>query len=139
MSLFFKKFFFFSRVDFKRDSRLTRDFDQQALTLIALTKRQDKKEIQGLSERLFQLEQVVEQAKKAVNEQAELFQGFQQNMSRVTNLKDDSVLPDLCVSHKNQLQVMHNNYKLICDYRRRCTKVNIILQNTFFFFLLLLV
>ncbi|XP_014213499.1 RB1-inducible coiled-coil protein 1 isoform X3 [Copidosoma floridanum] len=94
----------------------------EALALIVQTKRQDKKEIQGLSERLFQLEQVVEQAKKAVSEQAELSQGFQQNMTRVNNLKDDSVLPDLCASHKNQLQVMHNTYKLICDYRRRCTK-----------------
>ena len=49
------------------------------------------------------------------------FQGFVQNQNRARGLKDPSVLPDLCQSHRRQLQVMLKNHNNLRDIRRRCT------------------
>lgn len=84
--------------------------------------KQDMKEIKGLGERLFALEQLMAQTKKLVLDQGELAQGFLQNRSRANNLGDASVLPDLCMSHRRQLQVMLQNHNQLRDIRRRCTK-----------------
>lgn len=84
--------------------------------------KQDMKEIKGLGERLFALEQLMAQTKKLVQEQGELAQGFLQNQSRANNLGDASVLPDLCASHRRQLLVMQQNHNKLRDIRRRCTK-----------------
>ncbi|XP_050497688.1 RB1-inducible coiled-coil protein 1 isoform X6 [Diabrotica virgifera virgifera] len=48
--------------------------------------------------------------------------GIEQNQNRASNTKDASVLPDLCMSHKKQLQMMAFNHTQICDIRRRCTR-----------------
>lgn len=63
------------------------------------------------------------EAKKIVQEQSELAQGFHQNKSRVSNLNDVSVLPDLCLSHQRQLSVMLENHNKLRDIRKRCAKV----------------
>lgn len=84
--------------------------------------KQDMKEIKGLGERLFALEQLMVQSKKLVNEQGELAQGFMQNQSRASNLGDPSILPDLCTSHRKQLVVMLQTHNQLRDIRRRCTK-----------------
>ncbi|XP_069127749.1 RB1-inducible coiled-coil protein 1-like isoform X2 [Argopecten irradians] len=47
-------------------------------------------------------------------------QGFVQNQSRVSNLRDKSILPDLCSSHKKQLLVMVNNHKMLRDKKKKC-------------------
>ena len=49
------------------------------------------------------------------------FQGFVQNQNRASNIRDPSILPDLCSSHKRQLVVMLKNHKSLHDIRRRCT------------------
>ncbi|XP_029660721.1 RB1-inducible coiled-coil protein 1 isoform X2 [Formica exsecta] len=84
--------------------------------------KQDMKEIKGLGERLFALEQLMVQTKRLVHEQGELAQGFLQNQNRASNLGDASVLPDLCTSHRRQLLVMLQNHNQLRDIRRRCTK-----------------
>ncbi|XP_076291069.1 autophagy-related 17 isoform X2 [Lasioglossum baleicum] len=84
--------------------------------------KQDMKKIKGLGERLFALEQLMQQTKRLVQEQGELAQGFLQNQSRASNLGDASVLPDLCTSHRRQLLVMLENHNQLRDIRRRCTK-----------------
>lgn len=84
--------------------------------------KQDMKEIKGLGERLFALEQLMQQMKKLVQEQGELAQGFLQNQNRASNLGDASVLPDLCASHRRQLLVMLQNHNQLRDIRRRCIK-----------------
>lgn len=84
--------------------------------------KQDMKEIKGLGERLFALEQLMVQSKKLVHEQGELAQGFMQNQSRASNLGDPSILPDLCTSHRKQLVVMLQAHNQLRDIRRRCTK-----------------
>lgn len=84
--------------------------------------REDMKEIKGLEERLRGLENLMFDARKVVQEQNDLSQAFQQNQARAANLGDQSILPDLCASHRNQLIVMQKNHKRLRDIRVRCGK-----------------
>nr|CAH7722813.1 unnamed protein product [Callosobruchus chinensis] len=77
------------------------------------------KEVKGLGERLFGLENLIVQVKKLVKHQGELAQSFLNNQSRASNTKDPSVLPDLCMSHKQQLQMMAQHHRDLVDIRRR--------------------
>ena len=61
------------------------------------------KEIRGLGDRLSGLEQLLLDARKKVTEQQENAQAFLQNQARASGLRDTSILPDLCASHKQQL------------------------------------
>ena len=63
------------------------------------------KEIGGLGERLYGLEQLLVEARKKVQEQGEMAQALLQNQQRARNLNDASILPDLCASHRQQLKV----------------------------------
>lgn len=85
-------------------------------------RRDDMKEIKGLEERLRGLENLMFDARKIVQEQCDLAQSFAQNQARAANLADQSILPDLCASHRNQLVVMHKNHKKLRDIRNRCSK-----------------
>ncbi|XP_078659369.1 uncharacterized protein LOC144904370 [Branchiostoma floridae x Branchiostoma belcheri] len=78
------------------------------------------KEIKGLEDRLYGLEQLMAGTRKIVQEQGDMAQAFVQNQSRCSNLGDPSILPDLCASHRKQLLVMLNNHKQLRDIRRRC-------------------
>lgn len=85
-------------------------------------RRDDMKEIKGLEGRLRGLEDLMFEARTIVQEQNDLAQSFQQNQARAANLGDQSILPDLCASHKNQLIVMLKNHKKLRDIRVRCGK-----------------
>ncbi|XP_017485725.1 PREDICTED: RB1-inducible coiled-coil protein 1 [Rhagoletis zephyria] len=78
----------------------------------------DVKEIKGLSDRLCKLEDFKYKVKRMVLDQKELSTAFQQNQSRVNNLRDPSILPDLCDSHQSQLAVMVGNHQKIREHRR---------------------
>lgn len=104
------------------DERLMQALKAEVNAAIDNANKQDMKEIKGLGERLFALEQLMMQTKKLVQEQGELAQGFLQNQNRASHLGDASVLPDLCNSHRRQLLVMLQNHNQLRDIRRRCTK-----------------
>ncbi|CAK9814981.1 RB1-inducible coiled-coil protein 1 [Anthophora plagiata] len=104
------------------DERVMEALKSEVNAAIDSANKQDMKEIKGLGERLFALEQLMAQTKKLVHEQGELAHGFLQNQSRASNLGDASVLPDLCTSHRRQLLVMLQNHNKLRDIRRRCTK-----------------
>ncbi|XP_022084289.1 RB1-inducible coiled-coil protein 1-like [Acanthaster planci] len=78
------------------------------------------KEVKGLGERLFGLEQLLTSAHKVLQEQAEMAQGMVQNQTRASNLNDASVLPDLCKSHQQQLTVMYKKHCQLAEISRRC-------------------
>lgn len=78
------------------------------------------KEIKGLEERLFGLEDLMHKARRLVQDQQELAQAFVQNQSRASHLKDPSIFPDLCSSHAKQLQMMVDNHWQLRDIQRRC-------------------
>ncbi|KAG5325461.1 RBCC1 protein, partial [Pseudoatta argentina] len=104
------------------DERLMQALKAEVNGAVDNANKQDMKEIKGLGERLFALEQLMVQTKRLVHEQGELAQGFLQNQNRASNLGDASVLPDLCNSHRRQLLVMLQNHNQLRDIRRRCTK-----------------
>ena len=43
--------------------------------------------------------------KRLLREQSDLGQAFLQNQQRASKVRDASILPDLCASHREQLQV----------------------------------
>ncbi|SPP83137.1 RB1-inducible coiled-coil protein 1 [Drosophila guanche] len=86
--------------------------------IIKMANQGDVKEIKGLSDRLCRLEEFKFKIKKMVQEQKEQALALQQNEARALNLRDNSVLPDLCLSHCTQLQVMLENHIKIRDFCR---------------------
>ncbi|EDV47934.2 RB1-inducible coiled-coil protein 1 [Drosophila erecta] len=86
--------------------------------IIKLANQADVKEIKGLGDRLCKLEEFKFRIKKMVQEQKEQALALQQNEARAQNLRDNSVLPDLCLSHRSQLQVMLDNHTKIREYCR---------------------
>ena len=57
-----------------------------------------------------------------MTEQQDLAAAFLQNQARASGLRDTSILPDLCASHRQQLLVMMRNHQHIISIRKRCTK-----------------
>uniref|UniRef100_A0A3Q1J2A9 RB1-inducible coiled-coil protein 1 n=1 Tax=Anabas testudineus TaxID=64144 RepID=A0A3Q1J2A9_ANATE len=103
------------------DPRIIQPFLADCGDTIAKLDNQNMKAIKGLEDRLYALDQMIASCKKLVNEQKELAQGFLANQKRAENLKDTSVLPDLCLSHTNQLMIMLNNHRKLLDIKKKCT------------------
>ncbi|KAM9718713.1 RB1-inducible coiled-coil protein 1 [Menidia menidia] len=103
------------------DSRIIQPFLAECRDTIAKLDNQNMKAIKGLEDRLYALDQMIASCKKLVNEQKELAQGFLANQTRAEKLKDTSVLPDLCLSHTNQLMIMLNNHRKLLDIKKKCT------------------
>ncbi|KAK7489013.1 hypothetical protein BaRGS_00019674 [Batillaria attramentaria] len=85
------------------------------------TQAPEMKEVKGLEDRLYGLDQLMSTARKLLEEQHHMAQGFVQNQTRLSDLKDNSILPDLCSSHKRQLTQMLSNHKKLRDIKRKCT------------------
>ncbi|XP_041101893.1 RB1-inducible coiled-coil protein 1-like [Polyodon spathula] len=103
------------------DPRIIQPFLAECRDTIAKLDNQNMKSIKGLEDRLYALDQMIASCKKLVNEQKELAQGFLANQKRAENLKDTSVLPDLCLSHANQLMIMLTNHRKLLDIKQKCT------------------
>uniref|UniRef100_A0A8C7K8E2 RB1-inducible coiled-coil protein 1 n=1 Tax=Oncorhynchus kisutch TaxID=8019 RepID=A0A8C7K8E2_ONCKI len=103
------------------DPRIIQPFLSECRDTIAKLDNQNMKAIKGLEDRLYALDQMIASCNKLVNEQKELAQGFLANQKRAENLKDTSVLPDLCLSHANQLMIMLTNHRKLLDIKQKCT------------------
>ncbi|XP_006901672.1 PREDICTED: RB1-inducible coiled-coil protein 1-like [Elephantulus edwardii] len=103
------------------DPRTIRPFLAECRQTIAKLDHQNMKAIKGLEDRLYALDQMIASCSRLVNEQKELAQGFLSNQMRAENLKDASVLPDLCLSHANQLMIMLQNHRKLLDIKQKCT------------------
>ncbi|XP_015454165.1 RB1-inducible coiled-coil protein 1 isoform X3 [Pteropus alecto] len=103
------------------DPRIIRPFIVECRQTIAKLDNQNMKAIKGLEDRLYALDQMIASCGRLVNEQKELAQGFLANQMRAENLKDASVLPDLCLSHANQLMIMLQNHRKLLDIKQKCT------------------
>ncbi|KAG7153514.1 RB1-inducible coiled-coil protein 1-like, partial [Homarus americanus] len=84
--------------------------------------RPQMKEIKGLGERLFGLEQLMHEANKIVQEQNNFAQALIQNQNRAGKVNDPSIFPDLCTSHRKNLMHMLKNHQRVQDIKRRCIK-----------------
>lgn len=114
------------------NTTLMDEFKEKIAQALELSQREDVKEIKGLENRLRMLEELMYNARRIVQEQNELAQSFQQNQIRARTLGDNSILPDLCQSHRSQLLLMVDNHKKIRDLRRRCVKAKSELGNNLF-------
>ncbi|XP_057253764.1 RB1-inducible coiled-coil protein 1 isoform X3 [Pezoporus wallicus] len=103
------------------DPRIIQPFLSECRQTIAKLDNQNMKAIKGLEDRLYALDQMIASCSRLVNEQKELAQGFLANQKRAENLKDPSVLPDLCLSHANQLMIMLTNHRKLLDIKQKCT------------------
>uniref|UniRef100_A0A673M188 RB1-inducible coiled-coil protein 1 n=1 Tax=Sinocyclocheilus rhinocerous TaxID=307959 RepID=A0A673M188_9TELE len=103
------------------DPRMIQPFLTECRETITKLDNQNMKAIKGLEDRLYALDQMIASCKRLVNEQQELAQGFLANQKRAENLKDTSVLPDLCLSHANQLMIMLTNHRKLLDIKQKCT------------------
>ncbi|XP_062986786.1 RB1-inducible coiled-coil protein 1 isoform X2 [Elgaria multicarinata webbii] len=103
------------------DPRILQSFLADCRQTIAKLDNQNMKAIKGLEDRLYALDQMIASCSRLVNEQKELAQGFLANQKRAENLKDPSVLPDLCLSHANQLMIMLTNHRKLLDIKQKCT------------------
>ncbi|XP_075776822.1 RB1-inducible coiled-coil protein 1 isoform X1 [Pelodiscus sinensis] len=103
------------------DPRLIQPFLVECRQTIAKLDNQNMKAIKGLEDRLYALDQMIASCSRLVNEQKDLAQGFLANQKRAENLKDPSVLPDLCLSHANQLMIMLTNHRKLLDIKQKCT------------------
>ncbi|XP_035132716.2 RB1-inducible coiled-coil protein 1 isoform X2 [Callithrix jacchus] len=103
------------------DPRIIRPFIAECRQTIAKLDNQNMKAIKGLEDRLYALDQMIASCSRLVNEQKELAQGFLANQMRAENLKDASVLPDLCLSHANQLMIMLQNHRKLLDIKQKCS------------------
>lgn len=79
----------------------------------------EMKEIRGLENRLAALDKMMFDAKKVFDKQGILTKGLTQNQSRMTDLRDPSILPDLCHSHKEQLEVMLKQHNELLGIKSR--------------------
>uniref|UniRef100_A0A182VNX3 RB1-inducible coiled-coil protein 1 n=1 Tax=Anopheles merus TaxID=30066 RepID=A0A182VNX3_ANOME len=81
----------------------------------------DIKVVKGLEERLRGLDELLAKAKKQLGDQNGLAEGIAKNQQSASKINDASVLPQLCVSHQNTLQLMKKNHADLLEYKRRCT------------------
>ncbi|XP_063236188.1 RB1-inducible coiled-coil protein 1 [Bacillus rossius redtenbacheri] len=91
-------------------------------TVLGEAGRTEMKEVKGLEDRLYGLDQLMCEAKKFLQEQGDMAQSFSQNQTRANNLGDPSILPDLCKSHRHYVQMMHANHRHLLDIRGRCAR-----------------
>lgn len=103
-------------------SSVIEDLLGEAKSALEAANTSDLREIKGLEERLFGLEQLKCEAKKCVQEQIDLAQAFLQNQARANNLNDPTILPVLCSYHQKQLALMLQNHEKLKDINRRCFK-----------------
>ncbi|XP_017110233.2 RB1-inducible coiled-coil protein 1 [Drosophila bipectinata] len=78
--------------------------------IIKLANQGDVKEIKGLGDRLCKLEEFKKRISDMVKEQKEQALALLHNDARAQNVRDNSVLPDLCLSHRSQIQAMLDNH-----------------------------
>ncbi|KAJ8683536.1 hypothetical protein QAD02_019328, partial [Eretmocerus hayati] len=103
------------------DERILESLKTDMSTVEAISN-DEMKDIKGLGDRLFALQGLLAQMKKLESDQHDLTSSLEQSKSRIKNVKDESVLPDLCSSHREHLGFMLQNYNQMRDIRRRCTK-----------------
>ncbi|XP_057371182.1 LOW QUALITY PROTEIN: RB1-inducible coiled-coil protein 1-like [Daphnia carinata] len=104
------------------DHQLLQALEKHIESALFAAERPEMKEIGGLGERLYGLEQLLVEARKKVQEQGDIAQALLQNQQRARNFNDASVLPELCTSHRHQLKVMLKNDEKLRDIRSRCSR-----------------
>lgn len=91
-----------------------------ARSVIASSDRLEMKEIKGLADRLFMLDNRMEELKRIKADQKDLSDAISNNFKGYKRTNDPSIIPELCKTHEAQLEIMMRNYHKIRDIRRKC-------------------
>ncbi|RZB40644.1 RB1-inducible coiled-coil protein 1, partial [Asbolus verrucosus] len=114
------------------DEKVFKLLEDEVCTKLKMTDDSAMKEIKGLGDRLFGLEKLMAEAKHSVNEQMDLAKAFVRNQNRTSQFKEASVLPDLCATHLQQLNVLLDNHNHLRDITRRCIRAKDELSNNLY-------
>ncbi|OQV20469.1 RB1-inducible coiled-coil protein 1 [Hypsibius exemplaris] len=96
--------------DVMKESRSVMDFCNNA----------QMREIKGLAERLFGLDQLLSEAKKQVLEQKETADVLYKMQQQASASREPQMFKDLAVNFSQLLQQMLKCHKKLCDIKRRC-------------------
>ncbi|XP_074031330.1 autophagy-related 17 [Leptinotarsa decemlineata] len=102
------------------DDRFVSELSAEIKDALRASQNLSVKEVSGMSERLSGLDSLLRDCMVFVSHQNGHAQAFKKHEATVRSSKDQSVLPDLCKAHENQLILMTENHKCICDILRRC-------------------
>ena len=97
--------------------------------IITVAEAEHMKEIKGLAERLYGLEELLHEASKICEDQSNHSSTIYKQLKSWMARKDSSLLPELCHQHKIQLELMNENYKKLQDYRRRIIQAKVELSD----------
>lgn len=101
------------------DTPMLQQLKQTVEVVLAQAQQESILEIRGVAPRFMGLDELMVDVTKLLKENRKISSAFQHNKSRASDLKDTSILPDLCESHASQLQVMLKNHTEMSDYWRR--------------------
>lgn len=96
--------------------------EKQVSDTLQSAEKPERKEIEGLGKRLFDLEELLRKIKKYVEHQSDMSQSFVQNQNSVAHMKDTSILPDLCATHVQQLELIRQCHQKLMDDRHRVVR-----------------
>ncbi|XP_048519094.1 RB1-inducible coiled-coil protein 1-like isoform X3 [Dendroctonus ponderosae] len=108
---------------------LTKNIDEALLN----AETTERKEIEGLEKRLCDLDDLVRKVKAYVECQTTMAQSFLQHKQSVTNIKDNSILPELSVSHMHQLTLILETHEKLMEDRNRIIKAKFELSKSLCF------
>lgn len=80
---------------------------------------EDNKKIKKIENRLYNLDMLLIDVKQHVKDQNLLTYGFVQNQNSANACNDPTIFADLCMSHKNQLDLMFKSYQKVISIRKK--------------------
>ncbi|XP_050307452.1 RB1-inducible coiled-coil protein 1 isoform X4 [Anthonomus grandis grandis] len=90
-------------------------------TLESADKR-ERKEIDGIGQRLFDLHNLIKKIEEHVLYQSDLKQSFAQHETRAAQTRDTSILPDLCATHIQQMDLIKQCHQKLMDDRMKIVR-----------------
>lgn len=107
------------------------NIEKQVNDILIESDNKQYKDIEGLTNRLYDLNVLLNESKSLLNKQAEFRDCFKANCSRANNLRDDSVLRDLCIGHGEQLKNMKENHIKMIEitkkiYKAKCELIRVV-------------
>lgn len=106
-------------------NKMLEEFNEQLLDRVkaeqaALIKTiEDNKKIKKIENRLYNLDMLLIDVKQHVKDQNLLTYGFVQNQNSANACNDPTIFADLCISHKNQLDLMFKSYQKVISIRKK--------------------
>jgi hypothetical protein len=105
------------------DNNWWSNIEKQVNEILIESDNKQYKDIDGLTNRLYDLNVLLSESKNLLSKQAELRDCFKANCSKASNLRvDESVLNDLCAGHSEQLKTMRENHIKMIEITKRVFK-----------------